>query len=111
MKLTDLLGCDVVTTTGRHVGKVHDALLVQDGPPASEMHASFRLHALAVGRRSIGTRLGFAHGHVTSPTVLRLLFGETLGLLPWEAIIERNNKRLVIDDNLNLDAITAASHH
>ncbi len=55
MRLSELLGQEVVTTSGRRLGKVHDALLIQDGPIASETGAYFRLHALAVGQRSVGT--------------------------------------------------------
>ena len=48
MRLTDLLGLEVAAADGRRLGKVHDALLVQDGPLTSGTDASFRLRALAV---------------------------------------------------------------
>jgi sporulation protein YlmC with PRC-barrel domain len=32
MRLTDLLGAEVVDRSGQHAGRVHDVRLVQDGP-------------------------------------------------------------------------------
>jgi len=98
MRLTELLGLRVVTTSGRVLGTVHDALLVQDGPPRGSLQASFRLHAVAVGRRSFGTRLGFVSGHVATPRFLNRLLGQQLTLVPWDAIVERDAERLLVAD-------------
>jgi hypothetical protein len=103
MKLTDLLGRDVVTTAGAHLGKVHDALLVQDGPPASPAGAHFRLHALAVGRRSVGTRLGYAQGHVDRPRLLKWLFGSQVALVPWSTVVtvDIDDNRIIVSEPEN----------
>jgi hypothetical protein len=98
MKLTDLLGRDVVTTTGTHLGKIQDALLVQDGRPASEVGAHFRLHALAVGKHSLGSRLGYAHGEIDRPRLLKWLFGSQYMLVPWTDVIttETDDHRIIV---------------
>ena len=98
MRLTDLLGLHVVTASGRHLGTVHDALLVQDGPVRGSVQATFRLHALAVGRRSFGTRLGFVAGHVETPALLERLLGEDLVVVPWDAILDRDAEHLTVAD-------------
>jgi hypothetical protein len=59
MKLTDLLGKDVVDPSGKRLGRVEDLHLVQDGKPMLGGDNAFRLHGLIVGRRSFGTRLGY----------------------------------------------------
>ncbi len=103
MRLSELLGQEVVTTSGRRLGKVHDALLIQDGPIASETGAYFRLHALACGQRSIGTRLGYAQGHVDRPRLLKWIFGSELVLVPWTAIVTREENRIIVSDELAPD--------
>ena len=90
MRLNDLLGREVVTTGGEPLGKVREALLVQDGP-------AFHLHALAVSRRATGLRLGYAQGIVQSPVLLRRLFGRTPTMVPWSAIVSLDDDCVVVD--------------
>jgi hypothetical protein len=97
MRLNDLLGSEVVTTDGETLGKVHEALLVQDGPLLSEVGAAFRVHALAVSRRATGMRLGYAQGIVAAPALLRRLFGRPPTMVPWGAIVSLEDGRVVVD--------------
>ena len=62
MLLSELLGVQVVTTDGDELGHVHDVVLVQDGPMGANGRAGLRLHALAVGSRSLGSQLGYSPG-------------------------------------------------
>jgi sporulation protein YlmC with PRC-barrel domain len=61
MRLSDLIGSDVFDFEGRSYGRVHDALLVQDGPVLPSGIAAFRLHGLAAGRHAVGTQLGYTN--------------------------------------------------
>ena len=97
MLLSDLLGTEVVTTDGTSLGRVHDVLVVQDGPLGAHGMAGLRLHALAVGRRSFGTRLGYAQGTVRGPWLLRKLLERPPTLIRWEAIVDRSEDRIVVD--------------
>jgi hypothetical protein len=122
MRLNDLLGREVVTTDGETLGRVHEALLVQDGPVLSEVGAAattvtsaghdgeahadatmgavgaaFRVHALAVSRRATGMRLGYAQGIVQAPALLRRLFGRPPTMVPWAAIVSLEENRVVVD--------------
>jgi hypothetical protein len=97
MKLSELLGRDVVSTDGDELGVVHDALLVQDGPVLSGAEAAFRLHALAIGRGSLGIRLGFREGHVEHPAVLRHIGPKLAMLIPWGAVVGHDEHRLTVD--------------
>ena len=62
MRLTDLLGADVVTTGGTHLGKIHDALLIQDGSGIRQPAPHFAsMRSRSVGDPSAhgsGTRKG-----------------------------------------------------
>ena len=99
MRLSELVGTEVVSTDGEWLGHVHDVMLVQDGPLGASGTAGLRLHALAVGTRAFGTRLGFTQGTVEGPWLLKALFAREPLLVPWGAIIERSEERIVVDPN------------
>jgi len=96
MKLSELLGRDVVTVDGVSLGKVHDVLLVQDGPIQANQSAALRLHALAVGRRSYGTKLGYTQGTVSGPWFLKRLFHREPTIIPWHDVVSRGDDRIVV---------------
>jgi hypothetical protein len=62
MRLSDLLGAEVLDEAGRSAGRVHDVRLVQDGPVVGGFGAALRLDGLLVGRRAVGARLGYDRG-------------------------------------------------
>jgi PRC-barrel domain len=74
MRLSDLLGAEVVDEHGRAVGKVHDVRLEQAGPEQADLGPGLRVEGLIVGRRALGARFGFGRG-VQGPWLLRLVFG------------------------------------
>jgi hypothetical protein len=100
MKLSELVGTRVVTTDGHDLGRVHDVLLVQDGPLGAQGAAGLRLHALAVGKRSFGTQLGYSQGTVTGPWLLRALLSRAPEVVPWSAVVARDHERIVVDRGL-----------
>ena len=76
MRLTELLGAEVVDQAGQLAGRVHDVRLVQDGPLIGGFGASLRLDGLIVGRRAVGARLGYDRRRMKGPLpVPLLLFG------------------------------------
>lgn len=97
MLLSDLLGVTVATLDGEEIGRVHDVLIVRDGPVGANGQAGLRLHALALGTRSFGTQLGFAQGTVRGPWILRLLFRRAPRLVPWSAVVRRDERSIVVD--------------
>ena len=101
MLLSELLGVQVVTTDGDELGRVHDVVLVQDGPVGANGRAGLRLHALAVGSRSLGSQLGYSQGTVTGPWLLRRLLHRPPRLIPWPAIVQRDEHRIVVDPSLH----------
>jgi hypothetical protein len=61
MRLSDLLGSEIVDQAGRSAGMVHDVRLVQDAPlVAGGLGPGLRLAWLVVGRRAVGARLVLA---------------------------------------------------
>ncbi len=97
MLLSELVGVPVETTTGDALGRVHDVVLVQDGPLGARGQAGLRLHALSVGMRSFGTRLGYSQSTVKGPWLLRVLLKKDPRLVPWLAIVHRDRDRIVVD--------------
>src|SRR5215218_2242776 len=75
MRLSDLLGAEVVDGTGGSAGRVHDVRLVQDGPVVGGFGAALRLDGLLVGRRAVGARLGYDRGKMKGPLPVKLLAG------------------------------------
>jgi hypothetical protein len=75
MRLGDLLGADVVDEAGQSAGRVHDVRLVQDGPLIGAFGASLRVAGLIVGRRGIGTRLGYERRELQGPLPVKLVTG------------------------------------
>ncbi len=100
MLLSDLLGVQVLTADGDELGRVHDVVLVQDGPMGANGRAGLRLHALAVGSRSLGSQLGYAQGTVQGPWLLRRILHRPPRLIPWLAIVARDDERIVVDPSL-----------
>jgi sporulation protein YlmC with PRC-barrel domain len=75
VRLSDLLGAEVVDASGNALGHVRDVRLVADGPPQGDAGPALRLHGLLVGRGAAGARLGLARDRVRGPWLLKLLFG------------------------------------
>ena len=75
MRLSDLLGAEVVDGTGGSAGRVHDVRLVQDGPVVGGFGAALRLDGLIVGRRAVGARLGYERREMHGPLLVKLLAG------------------------------------
>jgi sporulation protein YlmC with PRC-barrel domain len=75
MRLSDLLGAEVVDEHGGNGGKVHDVRLVQDGPLVGGFGASLRVDGLVVGRRAIGARFGYQRRDMKGPLLVKLLAG------------------------------------
>jgi len=98
MRLSELIGRDVVTTEGEYLGRVNEALLVQDGPLISETGAAFRVHEIAVGTNRFGAQLGFFQGTVDAPALLRRIFlRKPPTMVPWTAIVSLDDERVVVE--------------
>ena len=75
MRLSELLGAEVVDEHGHTVGKVHDVRLEQAGPELLGLGPRLRASGLLVGRRALGARFGFGRGGVRGPWLLEAVFG------------------------------------
>jgi hypothetical protein len=57
------------------------------------------VHDVVVGRRSLGTRLGYDRGDVAGPWLLKLLFVRRPPTrIRWSAVRELADGRLVVED-------------
>jgi hypothetical protein len=89
MTLADLLGCAVVDHRGANVGRVCDVRLRQDGPLLGGITAALRVDAVLLGRSGAAERLGYIHGGLTKPRLLRWVLRRFAGpmiLVPWEGV-------------------------
>jgi sporulation protein YlmC with PRC-barrel domain len=87
MRLSDLIGREVVDSGGRRVGTTADVVLVQDGPMLNEQSASFRCSGLVVVERRHVRLLGYERD--IRPVVLRWLVQALAGqvrTVPWEKV-------------------------
>jgi sporulation protein YlmC with PRC-barrel domain len=75
MRLSDLLGAELMDQHGRTVGKVHDVRLQRANASTDAINASYQLAGLIVGHRAMGVRFGFDRGGASGPWLLKLLFG------------------------------------
>jgi hypothetical protein len=99
MRLTDLLGAEVLDEAGRSAGHVHDVRLVQDGPVVGGFGAALRLDGLIVGRRAIGARLGYERRNMKGPLPVKLVIGWLYHdgrYVKWERIRTIEPDRIVI---------------
>jgi hypothetical protein len=99
MRMSDLLGAEVMDAEGTTIGRVYDVRLVQDGPPIGPFGSALRFRSLLIGPTAIGARLGFERNDVRGPWPLRVAFDALHGriLIPtWEQIasIEEGRIRL-----------------
>ena len=99
MRMSDLLGAQILDAEQTTIGRVYDVRLVQDGPPLGPFGAALRAESLLIGATAIGARLGFERNDVRGPWPLRVIFDALHGriLVPtWEDIasIEEGRIRL-----------------
>ena len=105
MRLSELLGCEVVDERGRSAGRVHDVRMVQDGPPIGRFGARLRLDGLIVGRWALGARFGYDRGAMKGPWVLKRVVG-SIGrggrYLDWERVrsIDPAHERIEISGSV-----------
>jgi hypothetical protein len=88
MLLSELFGTEVRTADGQLLGPVRDIRLVQDGP-LDGYDARFRVDTLIVARRSVGLRLGYHHGGVRAPWLIRtivLALSSTVHNIDWDDV-------------------------
>jgi hypothetical protein len=89
MRLSDLLGNEVIDVDGKVVGEVSDVRLVQDGPPLAGIDAALRVDALVVGGGGLAVRMGFHRHQVKGPAPLKALFASLerrAHSVPWSAV-------------------------
>jgi sporulation protein YlmC with PRC-barrel domain len=85
--LTSLIGREIVTDTGRRLGKCHDLR-------AELTSSSLRVTGLVIGARGWLEHLGIGAQASASPD--RVKKKDTV---PWEAILRIEGKRIVVREN------------
>jgi len=89
MRVSDVLGQDVVDASGNRLGVVTDVRCVQDGPLRG-MNASLRIDGLLVSRRHTGALLGYDRRD-QGPWLLRVivrLMHRGLREVSWDEVDE-----------------------
>jgi sporulation protein YlmC with PRC-barrel domain len=99
MRLSDLLGSDVVDQAQCLLGRVHDVRAIQDGPVLGPLGAAFRIEGLIVGRGSIATRLGLDRTDVKGPAAFRFILQRLRPepvFVPWDRIVALEGHRIIV---------------
>jgi hypothetical protein len=97
MNLSDLLHADVVDCNDEGVGAIDDVRVVQDGPLLAPFGAALRIEGLAVGHRALGRRLGYGHGGIRGPWLLRIILARLSArsyYVDWTDVEEWDGKRV-----------------
>ncbi|MEY2420705.1 MAG: hypothetical protein QOI95_772 [Acidimicrobiaceae bacterium] len=97
MRLSELLGKEVVDASGERAGHVHDVRIQQDGPVTSGFDAALRVHGLIIGRGGLANRLGYGRG-TRGPWVIRAIVEgrHRPSFVPWHRISAIEGERIRI---------------
>lgn len=104
MRLSDLLGSEVVDEAGRRAGRVHDVRLVQDGPLVGTFGAGLRVDGLLVGRRALGARLGYGRRKMHGPLLVKLAVGWLFHdgrYVDWDRVRSVEEDRILISGSVD----------
>ena len=88
MRASELIGMEVVDSTGEGVGVVTDLRCVQDGPLRGAMCLP-RVHALVVSRHHVGSLLGYDRRPQQGPWLVRMIvriLHHGLIVVPWSQV-------------------------
>jgi sporulation protein YlmC with PRC-barrel domain len=99
MRASDLIGADVLSRDGSHLGVVTDLRCVQDGPLRGAM-ATPRVTALLVSRRHTGSMLGYDRRAQQGPWLIRALVRRLhrhLTEVPWAAVASYGDGQIRLD--------------
>jgi sporulation protein YlmC with PRC-barrel domain len=97
VRVSDLLGAEVLDARGAELGGAYDVRLLQDGLVVGPFGASLRLRSLLIGATAIGARLGFERRDMRGPWPLRAAFSALHGRLrpaAWEEIVAIEEDRI-----------------
>src|SRR2546430_3022202 len=73
-RLSVLIETHVFAAGGKDLGRCHDIWAQCTGPKLGEFGPALRIHSLLVGRGAFGERLGYHHGDVKGPWLLKVFF-------------------------------------
>lgn len=74
MRLSDILGSEVIDAQGRRIGRTHDVRMVREGPPQGTFGPSYQITGLIIGGAAVGSRLGYDRGGIDGPWPLKRFF-------------------------------------
>jgi hypothetical protein len=100
MRLSDLLGSQVIDSRGEKCGKVHDVRAVQDGAVVYPFGAALRIEGLVVGKGGLGERFGFHRSTVHGPWLLKAFFEwrhRDAVYAPWGAVAAIREGAIYLD--------------
>jgi sporulation protein YlmC with PRC-barrel domain len=89
VRVSQLLGLDVVDAAGTHVGSVIDVRLVQDGPLQPSGLARLRVHGLIVSPSHSGRLFGYERRPLEGPWLIRklvLAYNKGVRYAPWNCV-------------------------
>ena len=98
MRLSELLGRDVLDASGDLVGAVVDVRLVQDGPMLGPYGAALRVSGLIVAERRHARLLGYERN--VGPRLVRALTLKLTGdvrFVPWDDVADPLARPLQVD--------------
>ena len=95
MLLSEFTRLEVVDADGKKIGRVFDALMVQDGRKVGSFGPRARVEGFTVGRRAMGERLGYLRADVKGPALLSKFLrwlDNRARYVPWEQVEKFDDK-------------------
>ena len=89
MRVSDLVGAEVLDTANVMVGRVNDVRMVQDFPVVGDMGAAFRVQSLIVGKHRLMAHMGLERAHIKGPWLLKAVahrLHRDARAVPWDKI-------------------------
>ncbi len=100
VRLSELLGADVVDENGRDLGKIKDVRFRETAPVVPMTgQVSWEMVGLVVGGAGFAQRLGYLHGDVKGPWILLAVMrwiGRRGHFVPWTRISQMAEARITV---------------
>ncbi len=99
MRLTDLLGKEVVDDGSRSLGRVRDVRLRVTKARAGQ-GPSLEMDGLIIGSGAVAERLGYAYGSVEGPWILKIVLGRIgrrARIVGWDQVVSVGDRVVITD--------------
>jgi hypothetical protein len=107
-RLSAVIATPVFAAGGKPLGECHDVWAQRTGPKLGEFGPALRVHSLLVGGGAFGERLGYHHGDVKGPWLLKAFFQRmhrSACVVEWDDIASIDAKGMHLRPHVRLGSL------